>query len=30
MKILLAGKRGSGKDEAAMFLKKQYGGQITR
>jgi hypothetical protein len=29
MKILLAGKRGSGKDAAAAFLKKQYGGQIT-
>ncbi|MCI4437613.1 MAG: hypothetical protein JHC33_12475 [Ignisphaera sp.] len=29
MKIMLAGKRGSGKDEAAMFLKRQYGGQIT-
>lgn len=29
MKILLAGKRGGGKDAAAEFLKKQYGGQIT-
>lgn len=28
MKLMLAGKRGSGKDEAAMFLKRQYGGQI--
>jgi hypothetical protein len=29
MKILLAGKRGSGKDSAAEFLNKQYGGQVT-
>ena len=29
MKILLAGKRGGGKDASAEFLKKQYGGQIT-
>jgi hypothetical protein len=29
MKIMLCGKRGTGKDESALFLKKQYGGQIT-
>lgn len=30
MKIMLCGRKGSGKDEAALFLSKQYGGKIFR